>query len=638
MGPGLYSIMAYSLLPWVLACCDVIQKGGSKRLAMREPKVETNDAAELDEEEFSVDRVARPLLAIVIVTAVFYLGREILLPITMASILAIVFSPVASRLEPLVGRFLSAVLVLIVSLAAISGLIYFLTVELTSVAVDVASYSDNIAAKVNALKGQTPFWLQRVEDGVAEVEEQIATKNTPVHTRKTAVIQAVPAPASPDVGEVMKPVMPVLASVADGLLIMVLLFFLLYGRSDLRDRFVRLAARGRITIAAQAIETAVDTVGHYLLLFSITNLAFGLMIGVVVWLIGLPNPVFWGGLAFLLRYIPYVGALISGVLPTLVAFAVFPGWYKSFEVLGAFILLDQISAQVAEPFLIGRGIGLSPVALLISAMYWSWLWGVAGLLLAAPLTACLKVAGDYIPPLGFLSILLGIGDASEDYQEYYRRLLELDQSGARGLAIRHCDENGLEATFDDIITPTLILAGQERSGDHISAECQQFITDTSAEIVIELGNRLSRPRNVARIRVLGITSSGEPQNIELLFLLELVRQDGAAAIFAGENKSVDDIRGLIRRFGPTVVCVSCTVAESMPAAFELIRSIKQETPRVRIYAIGKVAVENPADFLAAGCSQVCESRGDARRAIRRSGADRRFVSGPPTPAALASAP
>ncbi|HEX4209629.1 MAG TPA: AI-2E family transporter [Candidatus Binataceae bacterium] len=594
---------------------------------MQEPERETDNTDELAAEEFSVDRVARPLLAIVIATAVFYLGREILLPFTMASILAIIFSPIASRLEPWVGRLLSVLLVMVVSLATVGCLIYFLTVELTSVAVDVAGYSDNIAAKVNALKGQTPLWLQRVEDGVEEVEEQIETKSAPVHTHRATVVQAAPPTASPDVGEVLKPVMPVLASLADALLVMVLLFFLLYGRRDLRDRLVRLAARGRITIASQAIETAVDTVGHYLLLFSITNLTFGVMIGLVVWLLGLPNPVFWGGLAFLLRYIPYVGALISGILPTLVAFAVFPGWHKSFEVLGAFILLDQVSSQLAEPFLIGRGIGLSPVALLVSAMYWSWLWGVVGLLLATPLTACLKVAGDYIPSLGFLAILLGIGDASEDYQEYYRRLLELDQSGARGLAIRDADENGLEATFDNIIAPTLILTGEERAADHISAECQQFIADTSMEIVVEMGNRLSRPRSTARTRVLGVTPAGEPHSMGLLFLLELLRQDGAAAIFAGENKSIDDIRGLIRRFGPTVVCISCTMAECVPAALELIRSIKQETPRARIYAGGKAAMENLADFLTAGCTQVCASRGEARRAIRRQGAERRFGSG-----------
>jgi predicted PurR-regulated permease PerM len=591
---------------------------------MNNTNLAPDGASDLDE-EFSVNRVARPLLAIIIATAVFYLGREILLPLTMASILAIVFSPVANRLEPFVGRLLSALLVMLVSIAAVGGLIYFLTVELTSVAVDVAGYSDNIAAKVNALKGETPLWLQRVENGVEAVEEQIQTKNTPMHSRKTAVVQT--APASPDVGEVMKPVMPVLASLADGLLVMVLLFFLLYGRSDMRDRFVRLAARGRITIASQAIETAVDTVGRYLLLFSLTNFAFGVMIGLVVWLLGLPNPVFWGGLAFLLRYIPYVGALISAILPTLVAFAVFPGWQKSFEVMGAFILLDQISAQVAEPFVIGRGIGLSPVALLVSAMYWSWLWGVAGLLLATPLTACLKVAGDYIPSLGFLAILLGHGDASEDYQEFYRRLLELDQPSAREVAIRHCDENGLESTFENIITPTLVLMGEERAGDHISAECQQFIADATTEIVIDLGKRLSRPRGAARMRVLGVTPPAEPHSMGLLFLLEILRQDGAAAVYAGDEKAAENIRSVVRRFGPTAACISCTMTDSIPAALELIQSIKQESPQVRIYAGGKAAVENPIDFLAAGCAQVCANVSEGRRAIRRSGAGRRVASG-----------
>jgi hypothetical protein len=206
----------------------------------------------------------------------------------------------------------------------------------------------------------------------------------------------------------------------------------------------------------------------------------------------LPNPLFWGGLAFLLRYIPYVGTLISAVLPAAVAFAVFPGWDKSLEVVGAFVLLDQISAQLVEPLLIGRGIGLSPVALLIAAMYWAWLWGVAGLLLATPLTACLKVAGDYVPSLGFLAILLGASLPKEDYWEFYRRLLEMDQSGARRLAIRHSDEKGVEPTVAEIISPTLIFAGEERAKDRISTATEQFIANAATEIFIELNNRPTR--------------------------------------------------------------------------------------------------------------------------------------------------
>jgi predicted PurR-regulated permease PerM len=131
---------------------------------------------------------------------------------------------------------------------------------------------------------------------------------------------------------------------------------------------------------------------------------------------GLPNPEFWGMMAFLLRFIPYVGSLGSAILPKLVAFALFPGWSKSIEVLGSFIILDQIAAHLVEPFLIGRGIGVAPAALLISTMCWAWLWVVAGLLIAIPLTACLKVAGDYLPPLGFLAIL---PDAKTPLDESY---------------------------------------------------------------------------------------------------------------------------------------------------------------------------------------------------------------------------
>ena len=379
------------------------------------------------DDDFEAGRAARPILAVIIATAVFALARTILLPLAMASILAVILSPVASRLERYVGRFASAALVVLAAIAAVAVIGYFVTVQLTAVALEVADYSNNIAAKLTAVEKSTPLWLQRIEHAVGDIERQVQQANPQARVNKPAVVQAVPT--SPAVSEVLKPAIPILAAIADAGIVIALLFFLLYRRRDLRDRFVRLAVRARITVAAQVIETAGDAVGRYLLLVSLTNLGFGITIGIVVWLLGLPNPEFWGVLAFLLRFIPYVGALTAAVLPTLVAVAVFPGWSKAFEVLGSFLVLDQLTAQVVEPLLIGRGIGVSPVALLVSAMYWAWLWGPVGLLLAAPLTACLKVAGDYIAPLGFLSILLGDEPASEDYHEYYRRLLELDQAG-----------------------------------------------------------------------------------------------------------------------------------------------------------------------------------------------------------------
>lgn len=146
---------------------------------------------------------------------------------------------------------------------------------------------------------------------------------------------------------------------------------------------------------------------------------------------------------------PYVGAIASAALPTIVAFAVFPGWTHALEILAIYIVLDQTLAQFLEPILIGAGVGVSPVALLLSAIFWAWLWGPVGLLLSTPFAVCLKVAGDYIPALGFFSILLGAQESMDRPHDYYRRLLELDRHGARVLTVHYADEHGVEKVFQE---------------------------------------------------------------------------------------------------------------------------------------------------------------------------------------------
>jgi predicted PurR-regulated permease PerM/methylmalonyl-CoA mutase cobalamin-binding subunit len=572
------------------------------------------DSIDGEDDDFDRRRAAGPFIGVITVTAVLYLAKDLLLPIAMAAILAVIFSPVANRLDKLVGRFVSAALLVLAATMAVGGIGYFLTVELTSVAVEVAAYSDNIGTKLAALEKNTPHWLQRIEQGITSVKQHVEKTSPKPKANSTAVLS--PPSSIPSVSDVLKQTIPILAAFGESLLIIVLLFFLLYGRRDLRDRFVRLAARGRITIAGEAIETAGHTVGHYLLLFALINLGYGIAVGLTVWLLGLPNPEFWGGLAFLLRFIPYLGAPSSAILPALVAFAVFPGWSKTFEVLGSFILFDQIAAQLVEPFLIGHGIGVSPVALLISAMYWAWLWGIPGLLLATPLTACLKVAGDYIPPLGFLGILLGADSASDDYQEYYRQLLELNQTGARALAIRYCDEHGLESTFNNVFAPAVLLMGSERKLDHISQGNQQLILTTTHDLIVELGNRFDKPRSTRRLRVLGVCPPGESHFLGLLMLLELLRQDGAAATFIGENKSLTEVQDFVKRYAPDVICLSCSTDECLPSAIELVRILKSDSPQLMIIA-GGCAAQESFQLQAAGCSRVFSSRTEARRAIKR---------------------
>jgi predicted PurR-regulated permease PerM/methanogenic corrinoid protein MtbC1 len=556
----------------------------------------------------------RPMLAIVVVTAVLYFAKDLLLPIAMASILAVVFSPVAQRLEPILGRILSSALVVIAAVAAVAGIIYFLSVQLTSVAVEVAGYSNNIATKLSRIEKSTPSWLQQVEKGFENVQKEMQ-RGQPRHQRNEHA-SVVPVPTSQSADQFLKTAGPVVTAAAEAALVIVLLFFLLYSRDDLRDRFVRLAARGGIRVAAKAIDAAGTTISHYLFLFSMINLSYGISTGLILWLLGMPNPQLWGVLGFLLRYIPYVGATASALMPTAVAFAVFPGWGKAAEVFAAFIILDQVAAQFVEPFLIGHGIGISPVALLFSAAYWAWLWGPVGLVLATPLTACIKVAGDYIPELDFFALLLGADNALEDYHDYYRKLLELDRQGAQGLATRYCDEHGLEAVFRDIFVNTLRLAGAEFEENHIAPATMEFVIDTTRELIAELGNRFSKPLLPARFRVLGVCAPGETHSMGLLMLLELLRQDGMAASFAGENKPSDEIRDFVNRFTPDLLFLSCTLEECVPRAAQLVKLLRADRPTLTLIAGGNAAIASAGDLLAAGCARICANDSEARRAAR----------------------
>ncbi|MGB6555725.1 MAG: AI-2E family transporter [Candidatus Binataceae bacterium] len=557
---------------------------------------------------------ATPLLGIIIATAVLYFAKDVLMPLAMAGVLSVIFSPVASRLERLIGRFASSALVVATAVIAIAVLAYFLAIQLTAVAVNVTDHSENIAAKITALQGSTPDWLASIEYGVNNVERRLQQAK-PVKKKTQTVVQA---PAESSAAEqILKPILPLLSSLAQILLVIVLFFFLLYGREDVRDRLVRLTARIRVTLAAEAIATAGSTVSQYLLLFSLVNLGYGVSIAIVMWLLGLPNPAFWGALAFLLRFIPYVGALTSAVLPTLVAFALFPNWSKCFEVFAAFVILDQVASQFVEPFLIGRGIGLSPLALLVSAMFWAWLWGLPGLLLATPLTSCLKVAGDYIPALSFLTVLLGADRKLDDYHDYYRKLLEIDRDGARALVVEYCDENGLEPTLSDVILPALAMMSQERIDDHISPENQKFIVDTTEGLVGELGSRFNRPLLIPPLRLVGVSAPGEVHTLGLKILLELLRQDGVAATFLGDGKSAAEVEEFAKRFFPNIISISCTCTECIPAMLELVRTIKSALPNQIILAGGDAANAHIAELLEAGCFEVSATLEQARRTVRR---------------------
>jgi methylmalonyl-CoA mutase cobalamin-binding subunit len=227
------------------------------------------------------------------------------------------------------------------------------------------------------------------------------------------------------------------------------------------------------------------------------------------------------------------------------------------------------------------------------------------------------VAGEHIPALNFFALLLGGERNLETHDDFYRMLLELDSTGARAIAIRYCDENGLERTFDDILAPALKLAGKEHAERHISDDNMAFILSFVGEFIQDLGIRFCASRAGSRSRVLGVCPPGEAHSFGLLMVLELSRCAGAAVKFSGEGKSVQETGELARLFSPDVVCLSCTLSECLPAAVELTDALKREFPRLTIIAGGVAALSYPAALLRAGCSQICASRSQTHRAIRQ---------------------
>jgi methanogenic corrinoid protein MtbC1 len=255
-------------------------------------------------------------------------------------------------------------------------------------------------------------------------------------------------------------------------------------------------------------------------------------------------------------------------------------------------------------------------------MYWSWIWGPVGLLLATPLTACIKVIGDYIPALSFFSILLGSERPSEDYHEFYRKMLELDREGARTMVVQYFDEHGFDETINEVIVPTVIMAAEEFDHDNISVQNLHTIINTARELIVEVGNRFNKIQRPPRLRVVGACAPGEVHSLALLILVQMVRKDDVATTLVSENKTIVELREFIRGFAPDVVFLSLAMADALGSTLELVAALREDSAQLAIVAGGLTAIEHSEQLIEAGCTLVCATIAEGHLMIRNRIADR----------------
>jgi predicted PurR-regulated permease PerM len=450
---------------------------------------------------------ASSLQTLVVVFAIItalYIGRSIAIPIAIAVLISFSLGPIVSWLRHRrFGRLPAVMIAVFPALLAIAAFAYVVTTEIGRLAVNIPAYQTNIETKLKNVQNSLPSrdmldrgsqFLRKLRSA-GETPEAALAPNTPRGSKgrpdlSTALSTGKPIPVQienpdPTPVEVIRAVLgPLIDPLSGAALVLLFVVFFLAERENLRDRVIRLAGARDLHRTTMAMDEAGNRVSRYLLRQTLVNSAFGVVITCGLFAIGLPNAALWGGIAAILRFVPYFGVTAAAILPLALAFAVDPGWTMLFWTGGLFLGLEMLVGNVIEPYFYGSSTGISAVALIVSAIFWTWLWGTVGLLLATPLTVCIAVLGRYVPQLAFLDVLLGNEAPLKPEESFYQRLLAGDPDEAASLAEELLKLTTLIDLYDDVVLPALLLAERDLSRGELDGHHAKLVLD-GLKVVIE---------------------------------------------------------------------------------------------------------------------------------------------------------
>lgn len=356
-------------------------------------------------------------LSVFLVIAAAYFAREVLMPIAAAILFAFLLAPLAKWLEGRhLGRMASSVVAVLAGIGVISFLGWCLIIQVGKFGSELPQYEQNIHAKLRQLGVADGGHITRLENSLQEFRKDLTPTNAAPATNSIqgnggnpADEKAVPVEIRPDNSSLLQVVRNLMGSFLSVLtttfLVTVFCIFMLVGRDNLRARLLRIVGSHNARLTNQVLKDTAHRLSRYLLMQFLVNLTYGVPVGLGLWCIGIPNPLLWGMMASLFRYIPYAGPWIAASLPFAVAFAISSNWAQPALVLALFGVLEILTANFLEPWLYGNSTDITPLAVLVAAVFWTWLWGPVGLLLSMPLTVCLISIAKYVPQLELLDLL-----------------------------------------------------------------------------------------------------------------------------------------------------------------------------------------------------------------------------------------
>ena len=441
------------------------------------------------------------LLIGAIVIAGLYFGREVLLPLALAILLSFVLTPPLLLLRRIkLPRVVAVSIVVGAAFAIILALGWVISREVTQLASNLPSYQYTLSEKIKSLRESMPRspTMERAGEALSELQKELATPEVEPAKPKVGADAAHPddKPMQVEIREhepsgmelfqrIAGTVLPPLATAG---IILLFVVFILYQREDLRDRLIRLFGGSDLQRATATLNDAATRLSRYFLSLTAINFSFGAVITLALWLIGIPSPIVWGVLAALMRFVPFIGPYIAAAFPVLLAAVVDPGWSTVLLTAALFLVTELTMGQVVEPLVFGRGTGITPLAVIVSTVFWTWLWGPLGLLLAMPITVFLAVLGRHVEGLQFFEILLSDEPALTPEESFYQRALSGDAAEATYEAERCLNKQSLESCLDRVALSALRLAEGDARRGLLDEEQAAKIADTVKEMLADLAD------------------------------------------------------------------------------------------------------------------------------------------------------
>ena len=564
------------------------------------------------------------LVSVLVGGTILYMARAVLMPMALAVLFTFLLAPIVGFLERhRLGRVLPVLVVVVLMFAVLGGITWALARQFVSLSEEIPRYRENLKQKIADVRGAgTGGALEQVQSAAKDVTEELK-KETPPATPGESL--AVPMPVvvrSEPTGLWQLP--SLLEWLGSAGVVFVLVIFMLLERQELRNRLIRLIGYGRLTTTTRAMDEAGQRISRYLLMQTIINGSFGLGIGLGVFFIGVPYAVLWGFLAATLRFLPYVGPWAAAGLVTVFSLAVFPGWLQPLLVAGLVVILEMLSNLVMEPLLYSQSSGASQVALLATAVFWTWLWGPIGLMLATPLTVCLVVLGKHIPEMDFITVLLADQPAMDPDVGYYQRLLAMDSGEAAEIVDEYLTTHSLEAAYDDVILPALARAKRDRQRRWLSDEDEHVILQATRDIVDELCSErtsatlVSQEENLGlgddsagalrKVRIIGCPARDEGDVLALVMLQQLLDPARWELEIVSPHLLVSEALFLVETQAPTAVCIGALPSGGLAAhTRHLCKRLRARFPDLKIL-VGRWGGELASE--------------EARELLEASGADR----------------